>query len=95
MSMSGDDGVCCVCEQWFGDCTCGVSLVRLHDAVDAVDAEEEFDGEIPDEVFAYAASSPEHMEEAIRHACVLTKRGIRERMLGLTVAVSSEVDCDE
>jgi hypothetical protein len=58
----------------------GLSLVRV---IEAIEAEEEFGGDIPADVFATASSSPEAMAEALRVACRLTKQGIRRRVEAL------------
>jgi hypothetical protein len=51
--------------------------------IEAIDAEEEFDGDIPADVFATASASPEAMAEALRVACRLTKQGIKRRVESL------------
>jgi hypothetical protein len=52
--------------------------------IEAIDAEEEFDGDIPQDVFDTASTSPEAMAEALRVACRLTKQGIKRRVEALT-----------
>ena len=51
--------------------------------VAAIDAEEEFDGDIPQDIFETASASPEAMAEALRVACRLTKQGIKRRVEAL------------
>lgn len=54
--------------------------LTLRQVLEAIDQEEEFDGDIPPDVFSVAASSAMAMAEALRLACILTKRGIKERV---------------
>jgi hypothetical protein len=51
--------------------------------IEAIDAEEEFDGDIPQDIFDTASASPEAMAEALRVACRLTKQGIKRRVKAL------------
>jgi hypothetical protein len=59
---------------------CEELLVQV---IEAIEAEEEFDGDIPADVFATASASAEAMAEALRVACRLTKQGIRRRVESL------------
>jgi hypothetical protein len=58
-------------------------MLNLNTIVKAIDDEEEFEGEITEKVFSFASSSPTAMAEALRMACKLTKKGIRERIESL------------
>ena len=55
----------------------------LAQVIEAIDTEEEFDGDIPADIFAIASASPEAMAEALRVVCRLTKQGIRRRVEAL------------
>jgi len=51
--------------------------------IEVIETEEEFDGDIPQDVFDTASASPEAMSEALRVACRLTKQGIKRRVEAL------------
>jgi hypothetical protein len=57
--------------------------VSMSKVIEVIDTEEEFDGDIPQDVFDTASASPEAMSEALRVACRLTKQGIKRRVEAL------------
>lgn len=56
------------------------TAILISDVIEVIDMEEEFDGDIPQDIFDTASSSPEAMGEALRVACRLTKQGIRNQI---------------
>ncbi len=58
-------------------------MITLAKVIEAIDTEEEFDGDIPQDIFDTASASPEAMAEALRVACRLTKQGIKRRVEAL------------
>ena len=58
-------------------------MLSLSKVIEAIEMEEEFEGDIPQDIFEEASSSPEAMAEALRVACRLTKQGIRKRIEGM------------
>jgi hypothetical protein len=58
-------------------------VISLEAAIDAVDAEPELPGPIPDDIFyALKEGDRETVAEFCRIVTRLTKRGIRERLIG-------------
>jgi predicted secreted Zn-dependent protease len=52
--------------------------------LEAIEQEEEFEGEMPDELFRAASASKEALTKAIRFACRRTKDNITNRVLALS-----------
>ena len=59
------------------------TAVLISNVIDVINTEEEFDGDIPQDIFDTASLSPEAMAEALRVACRLTKQGIKRRVEAL------------
>lgn len=69
---------CDVCER--RPCRCDVPTLYKQDVIDAVGREEEFDGEMPQDLFEKISESKETMQQAFRFAVRKTKMSIARRI---------------
>jgi len=69
---------CDFCERRL--CRCDAPTLHKPDVMDAISEEEEFDGEIPQDLFEKISESKETMQQAFRFAVRKTKMSIARRI---------------